>query len=252
MRAERNQGAESQPKSSNQGGLGTGDEDEETREDHPGPLPPIGTEDRGTDRRAEPQEDREMHPREGEQVGKTGMPGKLLEGEGVAVALTEEKHEGKRSGPFIGNRPLQPAAQPLQDGAPPTGEEGEIRHPEVFDDEEGGFLMERADHPDRRGGEEDLMTGTKSAAYPGGGSARARFVFAPPHPDPKQPAAIVGRQRIFQKDAFKDGDPLPFDSGGESGMMDRPSEEQVEQKDDERTGAQSVSSPRAPSEKQAQ
>lgn len=53
-------------------------------------------------------------------MGKTGSPSQLLEGKGAAVALTEEKHEGERAGPFITDRMFQPATHPLQDGTPPS------------------------------------------------------------------------------------------------------------------------------------
>lgn len=36
-------------------------------------------------------------------MGKTCSPSQLLEGKGAAVALTEEKHESKGSGFFIGD-----------------------------------------------------------------------------------------------------------------------------------------------------
>jgi len=62
----------------------------------------------------------------------------------------------------------------------------------------------------------------------------------------------LGQERIFQENTFKSGDSLRFQSAGETGEMNRPTKEQVEQEDDERIGAQGVSSPRAPSEKKAQ
>ncbi len=53
--AERKQGAEGQPKSSNQGRFGTGDEHKQTGKDQPRPLRPVGTEKQGTKSRIETQ-----------------------------------------------------------------------------------------------------------------------------------------------------------------------------------------------------